>query len=416
MIGWRAAARARAFREHRFARRCLSGAGGKGRAASLGGEVAGMLRTLAAGGVVIGIGAFWFEFFLELRDRAEIPRPGVMVECRSGKRHVVTQLLSETDAPRGRAGAPRAEEAGPVVVCISGLDETTDAWRPLMDSLAERGVPSLAYDRAGIAYSEPAPLSPPADLEVEDFVDVLSAAAAGSGEVLLVGAGSGALLARHLSRSLLDGGAPVRAVGLVLVDGIEENVRGEQRKVSAAAAGALDGALASARAQQGMAYFGLMRTFLYKARRGIEEAYGDPLTARRVMATRLTPKHRAAVARETAALAEWEGRAAALPAAVPMVVVTHDPGAAAAQHSAILAAQPAGALPSDDFAAMERCWTAAQERLARGAVEGAEGELVIVPGCAGQIHLRRPEALRDAVARALELAGPAGPAGRRGNF
>lgn len=113
----------------------------------------------------------------------------------------------------GPAKSPR-----PTIVLEHGAFGCATDWQVVQDRLAARGLRSLAYDRAGLGYSDPGP--PPRDGKaiVGDLAALLHAADE-TGQVVLVGHSMGGLMVRLFALS-----HPRRVLGLVLVDAVTPEV------------------------------------------------------------------------------------------------------------------------------------------------------------------------------------------------
>lgn len=133
----------------------------------------------------------------ERRDLVRHPLPGRLVDIGGGRRmHVTT---------------PGAGLPGPVVLLIAGLGCPQDVWTRVQGELAQ-GMPTIAYDRAGLGGSDRA-RGPRTGQAAVDDLDKLLAAIDEPGPYLVVAHSYGGLLAR-----LFADRHPDRIAGMVLVD------------------------------------------------------------------------------------------------------------------------------------------------------------------------------------------------------
>lgn len=107
---------------------------------------------------------------------------------------------------------------GPLIVCEHGAFGCAADWAVVQDKLEALGLRSLAYDRAGLGYSDPGP-APRDGREINHDCDALLAALGESGPVLLVGHSMGGLMARLFALT-----RPQRVVGLVLADAMTPDI------------------------------------------------------------------------------------------------------------------------------------------------------------------------------------------------
>ena len=112
-----------------------------------------------------------------------------------------------------RAGP--ATGGGPLIVCEHGAFGCAADWAVVQEKLAQRGLRSLAYDRAGLGHSDPGP-EPRDGRAINDDLEALLDRLGESGPVLLAGHSMGGLMVRLFAlerdrRQLL---------GLVMVDAV----------------------------------------------------------------------------------------------------------------------------------------------------------------------------------------------------
>jgi pimeloyl-ACP methyl ester carboxylesterase len=102
----------------------------------------------------------------------------------------------------------------PVVVFECGAFGCAADWAVVQERLARRGVYSLAYDRAGLGYSDPGP-APRDGRAIAADLEALLAHAGETGRLLMVGHSMGGLLLR-----IFVGRNRERVTGVVLVDAV----------------------------------------------------------------------------------------------------------------------------------------------------------------------------------------------------
>lgn len=108
----------------------------------------------------------------------------------------------------------------PLIVCEHGAFGCASDWAVVQEKLAVRGLRSLAYDRAGLGYSDAGP-APRDGRAINDDLEALLMALGEIGPILLVGHSMGGLMVRLFAlerdRDL---------AGLVLVDAVTPDVFG----------------------------------------------------------------------------------------------------------------------------------------------------------------------------------------------
>lgn len=109
-----------------------------------------------------------------------------------------------------RAGPPSSEH--PLIVCEHGAFGCAADWAVVQETLASRGLRSLAYDRAGLGHSDPGP-DPRDGRASNDDLEALLAALGEAGPIVLCGHSMGGLMVRLFA---LERDRPL--AGLVLVD------------------------------------------------------------------------------------------------------------------------------------------------------------------------------------------------------
>ena len=111
-----------------------------------------------------------------------------------------------------RAGTPSPDR--PTIVFECGAFGCAADWSVVQDRLAKRGCYSIAYDRAGLGYSDPGPEPRDGAAIAADLEDLL-AHAGETGPFLMVGHSMAGLLLR-----VFVGRNRARVVGVVLVDAV----------------------------------------------------------------------------------------------------------------------------------------------------------------------------------------------------
>lgn len=142
------------------------------------------------------------------------------------------------------------ETAGPLIVLECGAFGCAADWAVVQQRLADRGLRSLAYDRAGLGYSDPGPRPRDGRAIVADLETLLSRVGE-SGPLILVGHSMGGLLLR-----VFVGRNRERVTGVVLVDAVTpETIE------SPAAARAINGFLGAMKLVGRWAGLGFMKPF-----------------------------------------------------------------------------------------------------------------------------------------------------------
>jgi pimeloyl-ACP methyl ester carboxylesterase len=119
----------------------------------------------------------------------------------------------------------RVRRAGPatggtLIVCEHGAYGSATDWAVVQTLLAAQGRRSLAYDRAGLGYSDPGP-EPRDGRAINDDLDALLYTLGETAPILLVGHSMGGLMVRLFA---LERTRPL--LGLVLVDAVTPEVLG----------------------------------------------------------------------------------------------------------------------------------------------------------------------------------------------
>ncbi|HZC17881.1 MAG TPA: alpha/beta hydrolase [Caulobacteraceae bacterium] len=209
-------------------------------------------RRAAIGAAIAALALFgggWtFEHLAELDDRRFKP-PGELVDIGGRKLH-----LSCTGS------------GSPTVVLEPGGGEFSLLIAPLQRRIATF-THVCSYDRAGYAWSDPAPPGRTFDQRAADL-DRLLASAQVEGPYVLVGASYGGFLVRSFARQ-----EPPKVAGMVLVDAAEENIVYNHLPL-------FKHAVVTQRVAQLLAEFGLMRPAVAQLARQAREAGQIPPDAR----------------------------------------------------------------------------------------------------------------------------------------
>ena len=150
------------------------------------------------------------EALLEWRDAHALPMRGRLVDAGGHKLRIVES---------------GAGQSGPTVILECGIGGATAASWGWVQHGVERFAPVIAYDRAGLGWSEPGPLPRNGRRLVEELHTLLLNAGH-SGPYIFVGHSYGGLLARlYVDRY------PGDVVGVVLVESAHPRQFGERRRM-----------------------------------------------------------------------------------------------------------------------------------------------------------------------------------------
>lgn len=111
--------------------------------------------------------------------------------------------------------------AGPLVALEHGAFGCAADWAVVQEKLAQAGFRSLAYDRAGLGWSDPGPEPRDAEALARDL-DALLSALGEPGPFVLAGHSMAGLMIRHYAQS-----RPAQVQGLVMVDAVMTRVMDE---------------------------------------------------------------------------------------------------------------------------------------------------------------------------------------------
>ena len=152
---------------------------------------------LLAGLIVLALVAALVQAVLERRDSAAHPAPGEHVSLPDGRRlhlHVTGE-----------------QHDGPTVVLLAGAGASVSAWGWVLPAVAEHAT-VVAYDRAGIGWSDPSEAPTDPDAVVADLRAALAARGL-PGPYVLAGHSLGA----HHARAFVER-RPDEVAGIVLID------------------------------------------------------------------------------------------------------------------------------------------------------------------------------------------------------
>jgi len=111
----------------------------------------------------------------------------------------------------------------PTILLECGAFGCAADWAVVQEKLAERGLHSLAYDRAGLGYSDAGP-APRDGRAIADDLEALLAKAAEPGPYVLVGHSMGGLLVKVFAHR-----HPDQVLGVVLVDAVTPEILDAKR-------------------------------------------------------------------------------------------------------------------------------------------------------------------------------------------
>lgn len=164
--------------------------------------------------------------------------------------HPTRGALVDIGGRRLRVVREGPETTGPLIVLECGAFGCAADWAVVQQRLADRGLRSLAYDRAGLGYSDPGPRPRDGRAIVADLEALLSRVGE-TGPLILVGHSMGGLLLRVFVGRNRD-----RVAGVVLVDAVTpETIE------SPAAARAINGFLGAMKLVGRWAGLGFMKPF-----------------------------------------------------------------------------------------------------------------------------------------------------------
>ncbi|HWA86620.1 MAG TPA: alpha/beta hydrolase, partial [Opitutus sp.] len=290
---------------------------------------------------------------------AEYPAPGQLVDIGGCRLHVIE---------RG---------SGPAVVFEAGAGCCALDWDAVQTPLASVAR-TIAYDRAGNAWSDPAP-APRTPPQITDELHTLLHRLGVPPPYVLVGHSLGGIYVQVFARRF-----PDEVAGLVLVDSSHP----EQGKRMGGFAPDLTPLMIA------LAPLGVQRLFL---RGGAPAIYRPDVWKARQAVLGRTESVRAA-AREVHAImgAPADGsQLRPLPRPIPIIVLTHS--------------QPLLGLPAEKAARFEATWRTLQRELALLSPRGVQR---VVPNSSHMIPFGQPAAIVDAVKEILGTLPPPRPSAR----
>jgi pimeloyl-ACP methyl ester carboxylesterase len=305
------------------------------------------------------------------RLQAAYPAPGQMVDIGGYRLHL-----------------QRQGQGGPTVVIDAGQGDFSLTWSQLLPQIASF-TQVVAYDRAGLGWSDPSPRPRTAAVMVAELRTLLKQANV-PGPYLLVGASSGGMNVRLFAHQY-----PAEVAGLVLVDAAHEE------QFSAPIVKATLDRMSKMMPLMLAVLQGLVRSGLAALKPGL---LPDGAGARQKLPPTAVPiydallagstKHLAAAAAELQGLDETHAQMQAANITslgnIPLIVLRHDQ------------AQPMMASP-EVTAALEETFTRLQQEMA---ALSSRGKLVVAKQSGHAIHLDQP-ALVVAAIREVVAAAPA---------
>ncbi|KAG7382508.1 Epsin-1, required for endocytosis and actin patch assembly [Phytophthora pseudosyringae] len=285
---------------------------------------------------------------------------------------------------------------GDVTVLLDGgVGETSFDWDKVAADVAEFAT-VLSVDRPGLGFSKPGALPRTSMQIVGEYKQVLEQLNV-TGKLVLVAHGAGGYNMRELAQELeVSAGPAPKCEGLVLVDALQENLRGELEGVSEVVHQSLSDMDSNGEMVLRMSRFGLIR-LINVVQHAKSVAKYSPVALPYVEHFSPSPAHREGALRENQAIPETEQRfrdaaAGSAPFEFPCVVLSH--GKAGMFDSMKM---QAGVTPQM-LADLERKWLDAQTKLAH--TVSKRSVHVVVNDAGHCIHHEKPEEVTKAV-RAL---------------
>ncbi|KAE9214937.1 hypothetical protein PF004_g14898 [Phytophthora fragariae] len=336
-----------------------------------------MVGGLAVTTALLASGGFVIETVKSLNP---MDPPGFTVQ-------VVGPDGASTDVHVQRRGS------GDVTVLLDGgVGETSFDWdKVAADVAAFASV--VTVDRPGLGFSKPVALPRTSSQIADEYKQILNTLNV-TGTVVLVAHGAGGYNMRQLAEELKTAGHGPNCQGLVLVDALQEDLRGELESVSEVVHKSLAEMDSNGEMVLRLARLGLIRLINVVQRAKMVAKY-SPVALPYVEYFSPSPAHREGALRENQALPQTEQRFRATsptPFEFPCVVLSH--GKAGMFDSMKM---QAGVTPQT-LVDLERKWLDAQTKLAHTV---SKRSVHLVVNDAGHcIHHEKPEEVTKAV-RAL---------------
>ncbi|OWZ21844.1 Equilibrative Nucleoside Transporter [Phytophthora megakarya] len=304
-------------------------------------------------------------------------------------------FMLQVSGPAGEATDVHVQRrgAGDVTVLLDGgVGETSFDWDKVAEDVAKFAT-VVSVDRPGLGFSEPGALPRTATQIAGEYKQILEKLHV-KGTLVLVGHGAGGYNMRELAQELkteTDDGP--KCGGLVLVDALQENLRGELENVSEAVHKSLQDMDNNGDIVLRLSRIGLIRLINVVQRAKMATKY-SPIALPYVEYFSPSPAHREGALRENQAIPETEQRfrdaeAGAAPFDFPCVVLSH--GKTGMFDSMKM---QAGVTPKT-LADLEHKWLEAQTKLAQTV---SQRVVHLVESDAGHcIHHEKPEQITKAV-------------------
>ncbi|KAF1779654.1 Alpha/Beta hydrolase fold [Phytophthora cactorum] len=284
-------------------------------------------------------------------------------------------FMLQVSGPNGESTDVHVQRLGTGDVTVlfdGGVGETSFDWDKVAVDVAKFAT-VISIDRPGLGFSKTGVLPRTSNQIVNEYKQILEKLNV-NGKVVLVGHGAGGYNMRELAQELKEAGSGPECQGLVLVDALQENLRGELESVSDVVHKSLEEMDSNGEMVLRLSRFGLIRLINVVQH----------------------PRWRKRALRENQAIPETEQRfrdsAGSTPFEFPCVVLSH--GKAGMFDTMKM---QAGVTPKT-LADLERKWLDAQTKLANTV---SKRSVHLVVNDAGHcIHHEKPEEVTKAV-RAL---------------
>ncbi|KAG6975675.1 hypothetical protein JG688_00002165 [Phytophthora aleatoria] len=305
-------------------------------------------------------------------------------------------FMLQVSGPNGESTDVHVQRLGTGDVTVlfdGGVGETSFDWDKVAVDVAKFAT-VISIDRPGLGFSKAGVLPRTSNQIVNEYKQILEKLNV-NGKVVLVGHGAGGYNMRELAQELKEAGIGPECQGLVLVDALQENLRGELESVSEVVHKSLEEMDSNSEMVLRLSRFGLIRLINVVQHSKMAEKY-SPAALPYVEYCSPSPAHREGALRENQAIPETEQRfrdsAGSTPFEFPCVVLSH--GKAGMFDTMKM---QAGVTPKT-LADLERKWLDAQTKLANTV---SKRSVHLVVNDAGHcIHHEKPEEVTKAV-RAL---------------